>query len=461
MTSGLAHGGESGADELDRGSFDVDPWREVVGDGLDRSGHRTDDQPGDQHRGGSWNIEVLDEEVGGEGLRDVRIVGGERRHRRAGGRDEGEDVSSILDCREVHADQRLDRIRVRCGVREGTRDACCEEVHLAVVHGDQHVVGVGEVLVRERLGDARPLGQTLHGECADAPLDHERGRDVEQLFASLIASQTARARAPVDDGRGGFGHTSNGIVSYDDVSNETGSTSMTDRSTSDLSPILLAKRAVDVGLMTNDWPAYQTNLERLGVHYDHLLKVGGGVHQHRYAIGESVLKVNSHRAPLEPRSSTLTSIRFAAGPRFCSQSWTSPEGVGIESVPVGLDDIVDVEVRWRTSLPDEVVDFLCSALGGERSGRRVRVGSSWIIVDPSDEVVASDELDGAGARYLTVQVHDVVAEHRRIVDLGYASAREPVRLGDTACISFVRAPDGTWIEVSQRASLTGPLPDLD
>ena len=35
----------------------------------------------------------------------------------------------------------------------------------------------------------------------------------------------------------------------------------------------------------------------------------------------------------------------------------------------------------------------------------------------------------------------------------------PVRLGDVAAISFVRDPDGVWLEISQRASLTGDLPD--
>jgi hypothetical protein len=33
-------------------------------------------------------------------------------------------------------------------------------------------------------------------------------------------------------------------------------------------------------------------------------------------------------------------------------------------------------------------------------------------------------------------------------------------LGDTAYISFIRDPDGNWIELSQRASLTGPLPEV-
>ena len=33
----------------------------------------------------------------------------------------------------------------------------------------------------------------------------------------------------------------------------------------------------------------------------------------------------------------------------------------------------------------------------------------------------------------------------------------PVTLGTTARISMVRDPDGNWIELSQRASITGSL----
>jgi lactoylglutathione lyase len=33
----------------------------------------------------------------------------------------------------------------------------------------------------------------------------------------------------------------------------------------------------------------------------------------------------------------------------------------------------------------------------------------------------------------------------------------PITLGETARISFIRDPDGNWIELSQRASLVGPL----
>jgi catechol 2,3-dioxygenase-like lactoylglutathione lyase family enzyme len=45
------------------------------------------------------------------------------------------------------------------------------------------------------------------------------------------------------------------------------------------------------------------------------------------------------------------------------------------------------------------------------------------------------------------------------LSLGATEGRGVVTLGETARISFIRDPDGNWIEISQRASLTGPLPD--
>jgi hypothetical protein len=64
-----------------------------------------------------------------------------------------------------------------------------------------------------------------------------------------------------------------------------------------------------------------------------------------------------------------------------------------------------------------------------------------------------------GLRYLTVHVRDVRAEHARLLALGWTEGTAPIKLGETAYISFVLDPDGVPIEISQRASLTGPLPD--
>ena len=67
-------------------------------------------------------------------------------------------------------------------------------------------------------------------------------------------------------------------------------------------------------------------------------------------------------------------------------------------------------------------------------------------------------MQGLGYRYLTAQVFDVDYEHERALRLGATEGRGVVTLGETARISFIQDPDGNWIELSQRASLTGPLP---
>jgi lactoylglutathione lyase len=59
-----------------------------------------------------------------------------------------------------------------------------------------------------------------------------------------------------------------------------------------------------------------------------------------------------------------------------------------------------------------------------------------------------------GYRYFTIQVTDVDREHATFVERGAIEGMAPVTLGETARISFIRDPDGNWIELSQRASLT-------
>ena len=66
-------------------------------------------------------------------------------------------------------------------------------------------------------------------------------------------------------------------------------------------------------------------------------------------------------------------------------------------------------------------------------------------------------MDGKGYRYITFQVFKCDQEHARILKLGGREAMPPTTLGTTARISMVRDPDGNWIEISQRASITGSL----
>jgi lactoylglutathione lyase len=86
-----------------------------------------------------------------------------------------------------------------------------------------------------------------------------------------------------------------------------------------------------------------------------------------------------------------------------------------------------------------------------------RCGDSLLMLAEAGAAVRTEPVRAPGFRYITVQVWDVDEEHKGIVERGGTEGRPPVTLGATARISFVRDPDGNWIEVSQRASLTGAL----
>ena len=64
-------------------------------------------------------------------------------------------------------------------------------------------------------------------------------------------------------------------------------------------------------------------------------------------------------------------------------------------------------------------------------------------------------MPGPGYRYLTVQVFDCDDEHAKALAAGATEGRPPHNYGSTARVSFIRDPQGTWIEISQRASVTG------
>ncbi|MBT6312771.1 MAG: VOC family protein, partial [Alphaproteobacteria bacterium] len=60
-----------------------------------------------------------------------------------------------------------------------------------------------------------------------------------------------------------------------------------------------AKPAFDVGFATNDIDGYTAFWsDTVGLPYDHMAKLGGGFHQHRWTLGDSIIKVNHTRTAL-------------------------------------------------------------------------------------------------------------------------------------------------------------------
>lgn len=98
-------------------------------------------------------------------------------------------------------------------------------------------------------------------------------------------------------------------------------------------------------------------------------------------------------------------------------------------------------------------------LGWEPVGdQAVRCGRTIVEWEERGDAPAVPSMPIAGWAYLTMQIHDCDAEHAGVLGRGGAEGLAPLTLGTTARISMVRDPDGNWLELSQRASLTGPLP---
>jgi lactoylglutathione lyase len=235
----------------------------------------------------------------------------------------------------------------------------------------------------------------------------------------------------------------------------------------------LAKRFVDVGIFTNRLDEMRAFYgERIRLPYEELLPVGGGVRQYRYGLLGSVLKINHSRDPLPARIAGGYRTLSISDPRTpMPLPMQDPDGNDVELVPTGQRGVNQIEIQIGVTDEAASEKFYAEAFQAERlAPGRFKLGETVISFhhDPAatrapqvasasaTDVIAS--MRAVGIRYITVQVRDVDAEHRRFMSMGVWEGAAPVSLGAVARISFIRDPDGNFIEISQRASLTGPIP---
>jgi len=215
----------------------------------------------------------------------------------------------------------------------------------------------------------------------------------------------------------------------------------------------IAKDCLDVGLYTDRYDDLRAfYVDRLGLPYEELLKAGRGIHQHRVGLHGSVLKLNDSRDTLADAPTPFVRLDIHADHE---ETLHDPDGTEVVLTP----DIERIAIHWRSSDPDRLAAMLRDGFDAHDEGAsRWSVGTTVLVLHSGGGPVGP--LRSRGFRYLTVQVFDVRAEHARLLELGWREGTAPIKLGETAFISFVLDPDGAPIEISQRASLTGPLPEV-
>lgn len=222
----------------------------------------------------------------------------------------------------------------------------------------------------------------------------------------------------------------------------------------------LAKPRIDIGLFTNNLDAVLAFWQgRIGLPFDHVLPLGGGQRQHRHDLLGSVLKINNGRtAQPDTGASGYRELLIAKAGIDAPERLVDPDGNRVTLVPPGYRSITRIGLRLGVRSAAAHRRFYIDALGleeGEHDG--VLCGDSVIFFDEEGDAPSDAVFEGLGYRYFTIQVRHVNEDHARALAAGGVEGRPPATLGDIARISFLRDPDGNWIELSQRASLTGSL----
>jgi lactoylglutathione lyase len=222
----------------------------------------------------------------------------------------------------------------------------------------------------------------------------------------------------------------------------------------------LAKPCIDVGILTNRGEAQLAFWQReVGLPFEERLPIRRGFVQMRHGMNGSVFKLNVVEAKVP--DSPLAGYRelwIARDGLTAPRALVDPDGNPVVLVPPGHRGITGIAVVLAVRDAAAHRRFYTRALAlEEEAAGAFRCGTSLFLVRQDASAVGDASRDGRGYRYTTIQVFDCDAETAGIVARGGVQGMPPVTLGKTARISFVRDPDGNWIEISQRASLTGRL----
>lgn len=220
----------------------------------------------------------------------------------------------------------------------------------------------------------------------------------------------------------------------------------------------LAKQHLDIGLFSTKRDEQLAFWQQtVGLPYDHMGKLGGGMQQHRHHMNGSILKMNHSRDPLpNAPPSGIVGLQIAKEGLPGGLELNDPDGNKVTLVPKGTDGVHGIAILLKVNDPMAHDRFWTEAMQFERAGKgRYRCGDSLVVVAERGTVERSPEWRGPGYRYMTVQVWDCLAEYEGILARGGASGGEPRVLGETVRFAFVCDPDGNHIEISQRSSLTG------
>jgi catechol 2,3-dioxygenase-like lactoylglutathione lyase family enzyme len=228
------------------------------------------------------------------------------------------------------------------------------------------------------------------------------------------------------------------------------------------SMVRLAKPSLDICLFTNNAaPLVAFWRDEIGLVPDDPIQIREGLMQHRLGCGKAVIKISEMAEPLPASPPCGYRELLIAGPgtRRSREAMVDPDGNRVRFVEdpsrrAGVG--VDLHVRDLAATRH----FYAAVLGlpvTDGPSVQIEIGDSRLCLVHDPEAVADPPVEAPGWRYITLQIYDARGLYASVMARGGRPGRPPRRLGDIARFALIRDPDGNWIELTQRASLTGPL----
>lgn len=215
----------------------------------------------------------------------------------------------------------------------------------------------------------------------------------------------------------------------------------------------------DIGLFSNRRDEQLVFWQQtVGLSFDHMGKLGGGMQQHRHLMGGAILKMNHAREPLpDLPASGYVELTVAREGETAQRSLADPDRNRVTLVPPATDGIEGYALKVAANDPAAHGHFYRDVIGLAEDAQNVFVsGAGRLIVEPAvGPIERVDEWRARGFRYITFQVSDARAAFAAAEAAG-AEIGQPLReLGSLVRFGFIRDPDGNWIEISERTTFTG------
>lgn len=220
----------------------------------------------------------------------------------------------------------------------------------------------------------------------------------------------------------------------------------------------LAKDCLDIGLTTDTQETLAFLADDVGLGPPEILPVTRKVTQHRFDVEGSVVKANLVSELPTERRSGYTGVRIARDDVGEPRRLVGPGGLEVVLVPRGHEGVDQLGICLAVPSVTSASAYFRDALDWDVSGGTVRLGRSVVVLDESANAPAAVEMPVRGWTYMTVQIWDCDAETEAAVNAGAVLAQPAITLGKVARFSMIADPFGNQLELSQRASLTGPLP---